>query len=183
MLVAPRYIPKAVWKDYFRVNEMNPTDVTAPMTSPKSTPAIKTLHPSSPAVHAIVVAACDNLPESRAMARWILPVLQAWPKASWHVWLTDATNCTGIKAAKIDLADSEPDWKNVDHQPADGEDPVCRIIGGRTGIVIYAHHVIAQEASRGLDGLVAAMTSFPANDPLARPLKKSFASFGVTAGI
>ena len=183
MLVALVNVPKAVWKSYFRLIATNATDVSPPMTSPKPAVTLKTLHPSSPAVHAIVVAACDNLPESRAMARWILPVLQSWPKAAWHVWLTDATNCTGIRAAKLEAADGEPDWKDVEHEPAAGEDAVCRIIGGRTGIVIYAHHVIAREASRGLDGLVAAMTSFPANDPLAQPLKRSFASFGVTAGI
>lgn len=132
---------------------------------------------------AIVVAACGSLMETQAMARWILPVLDAWPAAAWQLFLADASNCNGVRAARFEGGDGEPAWRPVSHHPQGPEDAVCRIIGGRTGLVIHAHPVIAREASRGLEGLVAAMTSFPANDPLARPLKESFASFGVTAGL
>ena len=141
-------------------------------------------HPAGRAsTHSIVVAACESLAETEAMARWILPVLEAWPAAAWQMFLADAGNCNDVKAARYETAEAALDWQTVDHESGGPEDPVCRIIGGRAGIVIHAHHVIANEAGRGLEGLVAAITSFPANDPLARPLKRSFASFGVTAGI
>ena len=141
----------------------------------------KALPSSAPVTYAVIVAACDSLPDSQAMARWILPVLQAWPNATWHAWLADASNCDSIRAARLGRSADDLTWQHVEHVPAEGQDAVCRIIGGRTGLVVYAHHLIAHEVSRGLEGLVAALTSFPANDPLARPLKKSFASLGVSA--
>lgn len=151
--------------------------MTEPMTDHSAQPSERA------STHSIVVAACDNLAETRAMARWVLPMLEAWPAAAWDMFVADASNCNAIRAARLADADSPLDWQPVAHDPGGAEDPVCRIIGGRTGLVIHAHNVVAQEAGRSLDGLVAAMTAFPDNDPLARPLKKSFASFGVSAGI
>lgn len=121
--------------------------------------------------------------DSQAMLRWVLPILQEWPSAVWHVWLADATNCNDIKAAKVATDGDGLEWQPVDHENTNSENAVCQIIGGRSGLVILAHHSVATVAARGLDGLVARMVSFPANDPLAKPLTKSFASFGVYAGI
>lgn len=146
-------------------------------------PRTKALHPSAPAGHAIIVAGCESLAETKAMVRWILPVLQEWPGAAWHIWMADATDCSEIKAAKVNETTEDPDWRPVTHHTTDPSDAVCSILGGRAGLVIMAHNVIAAAALRGLEGLVSAMTSFSASDPLAKPFKKSFASFGVTAGI
>jgi hypothetical protein len=132
---------------------------------------------------AIIVAGCNSLSESRAVANWILPVLQEWPKSAWKVWLTDATDCEDIRAALIEDTVENASWKDVDHASETPGDTVCQVVGGRTGLVIFAPETITNAAARSLEGLVSGLASFAVSDPLAKPFKKSFASFGVFAGI
>ena len=141
--------------------------------------------PRAPAVQSksILVAACDTLTDSTAMARWILPVLQEWPQPIWHLWMVDATSCHDIRAAKLREAAEVPVWQPVAPGSIVPDSDLCSIVGGRTGLVIFAHDAIVIEAVRGLDGLVAKLAVFAVSDPLAKPFRKYFASFGVYAGI
>jgi hypothetical protein len=131
----------------------------------------------------IVIAGCDTPADSRAMGRWVMPVLKEWPDSAWHLWLVDATDCENVLAAAINDDTETQNWQAVEPPAQRLDDAICKIAGGRTGLVLFAHETIANHATRAMEGLVAAMTSFPASDPLAKPLKNSFASFGVLAGI
>jgi hypothetical protein len=142
--------------------------------------ATKSINPASPSTQDIAIASCESLAESSAMARWVLPVLAEWPAATWHMWLIDATDCTSVRATQVTTKDHAADWRIISHDskiPA--ADAVCAVLGGRTGLVILAHHVVAAAALRSLDGLVARSIIFTANDPLAQSLHRPFAQFGI----
>ena len=100
---------------------------------------------------------------------------------AWHFWITDASGSSGLRAAKIDDPRENLKWQSVPAKGIDAGHAVCRIIGGRSGLVILASDGIAAAAVRGLSGLVSGLTCFPASDPLAQPITKSFASYGVFA--
>ncbi len=141
---------------------------------------MKPFNPAAPADQDIIVARCDSVAESQAMAKWILPVLRDWPDSGWHLWVADATDLTAVKAAK--LSDEGPlEWKATSYEAMSPTDAVCAMLGGHAGLVILAHHLVATDAARGLAGLVARLTRFPADDDLGSSLRKSFAEFGVKA--
>jgi hypothetical protein len=136
---------------------------------------------STPTSGVVVVAGCGNLADSQAMARWLFADLQDWPRAAWHFWIADATDCKAVRAAKLQDPQVPLVWQDIENSGIEAGHAVCRIIGGRCGLVIFAGDGIAAAAMRGLSGLVSGLTCFPASDPLAQPLKKSFASYGVFA--
>lgn len=131
---------------------------------------------------AIVIAGCDSLADSLAMSRWLNSELSQWPRGSWQFWITDASDCAAVRAARIEDPAHDPQWRVVTPKAMAPGHVVCRIMGGRCGLVILATEDAAAAAMRGLAGLVSGLTCFPANDPVAAPLRKSFASFGATAG-
>ena len=140
---------------------------------------MKTLNPSAPAPQEFVVARCETLSDVRAMSRWILPVLQQWPSAAWHMWIADVTDCAALKSARIAANGQQLEWRNVERDGPSPQDSLCGMLGGHYGLLILAHHLIAADAARGLDGLVSQLIRFAANDPLVKPLAKSFAAYGV----
>jgi hypothetical protein len=117
------------------------------------------------------------------MIRWILPVLQDWPLPAWHLWMIDATSCHDIRAAKIRDVLDVPDWQSIATDSIAPDSDLCGIVGKRTGLVIFAQDSVVIEAIRSLDGLVAKLAVFAVSDPLAKPFRRYFASFGVDAGI
>ncbi len=137
--------------------------------------------PLAPA--AITVAACGEIKDSYAMLRWIQPVLDEWPRQAWSLWLVDARHCDRVRAAKMGLPAQRAEWVDIDTEEFDANGAVCGVISGQTGLVVYAPEAISQQVLRALEGLAVGLVSFAVNDPLAKPFKRSFASFGVIAGI
>ena len=140
---------------------------------------MKTINTSAPTAQEIVAARCATLADARAMTRWVMPVLQEWPRGAWYMWLVDANDCRALQAARMTGDDPEFQWRDIERDHKAPRDSLCALLGGHFGIVILAHHLIAAEAARSLDGLVSHLTRFAADDELARPLAKSFASFGI----
>lgn len=132
----------------------------------------------------IVVAGCGSLADARALSRWLFGELREWPRSAWQMWIADASEMDDIRAARIEDTEGQLHWQDIaDTGPYD-RDVACRIIAGRFGLILLASDsIVAAAAVRGLAGLVSGLTCFPAGDPIAQPFRKSFASFGVLAGI
>ncbi|MCB1381276.1 MAG: hypothetical protein KDK89_23325 [Alphaproteobacteria bacterium] len=131
----------------------------------------------------IIVASCVSLPDARATLRWIAPLVAEWPAQAVGIWICDAVDCEDARAAQITDPSAEPQWRRVDASDFDGDGTVCQMLSGKLGLVILTHETIAAQLLRALEGLVAGLVCISTSDPLAKPFKKSFASFGVTAGI
>jgi hypothetical protein len=140
---------------------------------------MRTITSSAPVAQEIVAARCENLGDTQAITRWILPVLQEWPQGAWYLWQVNASDCAALQATRITAEDCEIQWQVVACDAEPPQDDVCRLLGGHFGIVILAHHLVAAEAARKLEGLVSHLMRFPASSEFAKPLARSFASFGV----
>lgn len=138
---------------------------------------------SSMSENVLVVANCGQLPECRAMLRWVMPVLQEWPETAWTVWMCDATDCEHVQAALMDTLEAVPKWQDVDTSSFDHDNPICRMLEGNAGLIVLAHDVIARAVLRTLDGLVSGQICISTSDPLVMPLRRSFASLGARAGL
>lgn len=131
----------------------------------------------------IIVASCATEAEAWASIRWVLPVLNEWPRQASAMWLCDSRNCHDARAARIESADAQPQWTQVDAGDFDAHGDICQILAGKVGLLILTQDVIATEVLRSLEGLVSGLVCIATSDPLARPFKRSFASLGVSAGI
>lgn len=132
---------------------------------------------------AIVVAGCNSLADSLAMSRWLWSELKEWPRAAWQCWIADASDCSSVRAARIKGPEDELEWQKVATNGIGPRHAVCQVIGGRCGLVVVATDSAAHAAIRGLAGLVSGLTCIAANDPIAAPLRNTFASYGAFAGI
>ena len=128
---------------------------------------------------AIVVAGCDTPADTGALLRWIMPVLEQWPKQSWYAFISEKTKDGAIRAALMSETDCRPFWKDVDASEFSSGGAVCETLGGGSGLIIITKDAIATHVIRALEGLAARMACFATSDPLAKPFKRSFVSFGV----
>ena len=126
----------------------------------------------------IVVAACNNPADSSALMRWVLPVLEEWPQQAWRAWLSDQSQPGKVRASLVTGSDKQSGWRDIDVSDFAANGGMCRMLGRGSGLVILTHGTIAKHVLRALDGLTSRLACIAANDPAAKPFKRSFASFG-----
>ena len=138
------------------------------------------VNPAAPAEQDIVIARCETVAEAVAMSKWVLPVLEEWPDVAWNLWIADASDCARLRAARIEAETGAPAWIPVQYEPLTPTDAICAMLSGHAGLVLFAYHVVSDQAVRSLDGLVSRLTCFPSSDPMGTSLRKSFAALGVS---
>ncbi len=128
----------------------------------------------------IVLAACETVEEAFAIVRYVLPILEEWPRSAWSTWVTDARSYR-VRAANVEAGAAGLCWQDVNDREFFGNELVSDVLGDRAGIVVLADQTIARKIASNFHGLVADLCCISSADPAAQSIERPLAALSPAA--
>jgi hypothetical protein len=129
----------------------------------------------------VVFAAAPHVNGAEALMRWLVPVLEGWPRALWSAVIVDGSGPGQSRAALVNSDGSPRGWKDVDYSTVKDEARDHLMLCGRAGLAIQAPEGIAREIEHALFGIASELRRVEPATPGTTPYREFFASFGVRA--
>lgn len=130
----------------------------------------------------IVLAACETVEEALAIVRYVLPILEEWPRSAWSSWIIDSSG-RRVRAANVEAGAASLRWQDVIGSDLLGDELVSDVLGDKAGIVVVADQPIARIIAANFHGLVADLCCISAADPAAKSLKRPLAALSPAAAM
>jgi hypothetical protein len=134
-----------------------------------------------PVTQDVVFAATPHVSGAEALMRWLVPVLDNWPRALWNAVIVDGSGPGQSRAALANGDGTPRGWKDIDYSTVEEETRDHLMLCGRAGLAIQAPQGIAREIERALFGIASELRRVEPAAPGTSPYRDFFASFGVRA--
>jgi hypothetical protein len=134
-----------------------------------------------PVTQDVVFAATAHVSGAEALMRWLVPVLDNWPRALWNAVIVDGSSPGQSRAALVNGDGSRRGWTDVDYSIVKDEAQDHLMLRGRAGLAIQAPQGIAREIEHALFGIASELRRVEPATPGTTPYRNFFASFGVRA--